>query len=215
MDGAIIDLALFIYESDAIEGIEDDPDLLMRQIANRENTGHVGAMLFLESMAQDAINHYLDERTICKVQELITAEQHFKPGSHKLTKEQIGQYRRVDVKIGGRFCIPPEEVHLQMAKIIKGINWWQQNARFLSIDQNIKRVSDFHFEFETIHPFADGNGRTGRALTYYLFRFACMKPFIFLNSDKHETYYRCFENKDEMRKYFFERAGFGYLHKLT
>ena len=65
------------------------------------------------------------------------------------------------------------------------------------------RIAEFHFEFLWIHPFVDGNGRTARILTWYLFKYFELKPFIFTSDDKHETYYRAF---DGMREYFTQKS---------
>ena len=211
MDDAIVDLAEFIYESDLIEGIHDDPELLMLQVKTRKKDGHVGAILMLESLAQDMVNHYVDKRVICDAQKLITAEQHKKPGGHKLSLECIGEYRRFPVKVGNktsgyRECPPSDQVPYLMRALLQRAHWWQQRARFWSWDQNVNEVARLHFEFEIIHPFADGNGRTGRALAYYMLRYAGLKPFVFTNHDKGELYYPCFNMNNDpgpMRRYFF------------
>lgn len=75
-----------------------------------------------------------------------------------------------------------------------------------SLRENVKRIADFHFDFEAIHPFADGNGRTGRALAYYMLRYARIEPFIFGEYDKSETYYLACKDKEKMREYFYVRV---------
>ena len=224
-DSAIIDLAEFIYESEAIEGIQDDPDALMKQVQARVQRmkklghqdnwgqGHIGAMLMLESLSRVAGNQYLDKKLICDVQALITAEQHKKPGGHELPKEWIGEYRSVNVSVGGRKCPEPELVPGLMEKLLNGRRfiWWQENARFQAPEKNIAEIADFHFKFLMIHPFVDGNGRTARALAYFLLRAnPPHKQFIFTDRDKHETYYRCFDdpgNSGAMRRYFLIKSG--------
>ena len=62
-------------------------------------------------------------------------------------------------------------------------------ARVLEWYKNIKKITiediiDFHFRFECIHPFGDGNGRVGRMIIFK----ECLKnnvmPFIVLDDDK-------------------------------
>ena len=203
-------LAEFIYESDAIENIRDDIDLLERQIAEGKYDGHVGAMLLLESLAQKGNGSSLvDEKLVCRIQRLITAEQHLKPGGKKLQKELIGKYRRINVSVGGRNCPSPKLVPASMDFLLEEIRKWQKGVRNCNSRHEICTLAGFHFIFERIHPFADGNGRTGRALVWYLFKCAGIKPFIFTNRDKYETYYWCFEKPEAMRGYFMKKMGLG------
>ena len=101
-------LAEFIYESDLIENIRDDIDLLERQITEGKKDGHAGAMLLLESLAQSGNGGSLvDKEFVCQIQGLITAEQHLKPGGPELPRKWIGKYRDVNVSVGGRKCPDP------------------------------------------------------------------------------------------------------------
>lgn len=62
--------------------------------------------------------------------------------------------------------------------------------------ENILTVAAyFHTKFENIHPFADGNGRTGRLLTNYLFIKNNHLPLIFQEKYK-KLYYNCLEKWD-------------------
>ena len=201
-------LVHFIYESDAIEGITDDRKLLEKVIAVRKRDGHVGAMLLLRWLASTDYD-LVGKELVCLVQGFITAEQHEKPGGKKLPEDWVGKYRKIDVSVGGRKCPDPASIPQAMDKLFEEIRCWQKNAKAQGLEHNIQRVADFHFRFEKKHPFADGNGRTGRALVWYLFKCAGIRPFIFTNCDKHETYYGCFEEREAMRKYFLGKMGFG------
>ncbi len=202
-------LAEFIRESDAIEGITDDPESLERQIAEGKYDGHVGAMLLLESLERGSGDSLIDEGLVCQIQGLITAEQHLKPGGQELPREWIGRYRSVNVSVGGRKCPDHRSVPALMDFLLKEVRKWQRNIMNRIPGRIICTVADFHLVFERIHPFADGNGRTGRALVWYLFRCAGIKPFIFTNCDKYETYYLCFEKPEAMRGYFMKKMGLG------
>ncbi len=209
---AINNLAEFICESDAIENLTDDPVLVTRQIKQGKKDGHVGAMLLLEQLVQSPLNAggYLTQELICKVQGLITAEQHLKPGGPKLEPEFVGCYRPegVGVSVGGRRCLNSILVPDAMTKLLDQTKLWQDGSRFYEWGYNLNFIADFHFHFLIIHPFADGNGRTSRAMAYYLMRWAGLKPFIFTSKDKYETYYRCFSNPEDsslMREYFLKK----------
>ena len=176
-------LAEFICESDAIEKIRDDLKLLEGQIAKGKYDGHVGAMLLLESLARNEVGCSVDKKLVCCIQGLITAEQHQKPGGRKLQREWVGRYRKMDVWIDGRKCLDPESVPRAMDDLLQEIRQWQEIAKTQSLEENVRNVADFHFRFERIHPFADGNGRTGRALVWYIFKCADIGPLIFTKYD--------------------------------
>ncbi len=53
----------------------------------------------------------------------------------------------------------------------------------------------FHANFESIHPFADGNGRVGRTLVNYYLLINNKKPLVVYNEDKN-IYYDCLEKYD-------------------
>ena len=76
-------------------------------------------------------------------------------------KPDAGQWRRVNVRIAGVRHVPP-----RVEKILALMSAWEESyAR-----QDMEGAGAFplgarmHFEFESIHPFTDGNGRVGRLL---------------------------------------------------
>lgn len=105
-----------------------------------------------------------------------------------------GEFRKSQNWIGGtnpenaRFVTPPvHEIHKALNDLEKFI---YANDEILPAI----KASLIHAQFETIHPFLDGNGRTGRMLiTFYLWKIGLLeKPVLFLSSyfRKHqETYY--------------------------
>lgn len=86
---------------------------------------------------------------------------------HKVIAGQVmdqghaGQYRSIRVKVGNFLPPPPEQVSGLMRDFLE---WWNQGAGTLS---PVLSSGIVHYRFETIHPFADGNGRTGRALALW------------------------------------------------
>ncbi len=72
-----------------------------------------------------------------------------------------GQYRTIFVTIGGDTPPGPHEVSPLMFELL---DWWNKGSRELS---PILSSAILHYRFEAIHPFADGNGRTGRALALW------------------------------------------------
>jgi len=196
-------LARFIVESDAIESIKDDPRLVKIQLKENSQEGHVGALLLLENLVH-VKERILTEDVVRKIQGLITKEQHKKPGGEMLPAEWIGKYRTINVRIGGRIAPLPMSVPELMIDWITRVENWQKTCQQSDVS-NLPKIAKFHFEYELIHPFADGNGRSGRAIVFYLMRYCGLKPFIFSAADRFETYYCCFQNPEAMCQYFEKR----------
>lgn len=72
-----------------------------------------------------------------------------------------GRYRTIAVRVGRYVPPPPREVSGLMFELLE---WWNKEAPKLS---PILSSAILHHRFESIHPFADGNGRTGRALALW------------------------------------------------
>jgi len=198
-------LAKFIFESDAIEGISNDQEFLKRQLEKKHSTGHVGAFLTLEGLAREPgvkVNH----RLICQIQGLITAEQHLKPGADYLPRKFVGKYRQVGVRIAGRIAPDYPLVPELMDDWLNGVKAIFKLPDSVEPKELIGLVARAHFDYEFIHPFADGNGRSGRALVYFMLRRLGLKPFIFTAHDRFQTYYRCFDSPKAMEQYFLERS---------
>src|SRR3989344_6893916 len=194
-------LTKFIVESDAIEGIQADSEPINAQLELGMQYGHVGALLLLEQQSQEK-KETVTKDLICQVQGFITDEQHTKPGGSWLKPEYIGHYRKVAVSIGGRLAPDPGHVSRLMLGWIDKVTAWQRDCHSRTQIQNLREIARYHFYYEYIHPFADGNGRSGRALVYYMMRYCGIQPFLFTSTDRYETYYRCFENQEAMCKYF-------------
>jgi Fic family protein len=74
---------------------------------------------------------------------------------------EAGTYRMIAVRVGQYRPPPPEAVSGLMFELLE---WWNQPAKRLS---PVLSSAVLHYRFEAIHPFADGNGRTGRALALW------------------------------------------------
>lgn len=189
---------------------------MREQISGNARIGHVGAILELEELANVAGANSVSnscvelwtEARLCRVQSLITKDQH-KIGAPKLEEKCIGKLRDVDIMIRANPGLSHTLVKYQLGELIQEIDRWQFRSRELSLRENIIAIAKFHWIFERIHPFADGNGRTGRALALSMIIFAGIKPLIFTHIDKFESYYPCFvsDTPDMMSNYFLRRCG--------
>ncbi len=74
---------------------------------------------------------------------------------------EAGRYRSIDVRVGDYSPPAPAEVSGLMFELLE---WWNDAADDLS---PVLTSAILHYRFECIHPFADGNGRTGRALALW------------------------------------------------
>ena len=74
---------------------------------------------------------------------------------------QAGEYRTIRVRVGSYIAPPVDRVQPMMSDLLK---WWNKRGGGVS---PILSSAIVHHQFETIHPFADGNGRTGRMLSFW------------------------------------------------
>ncbi len=74
---------------------------------------------------------------------------------------EAGKYRSIRVRVGEYIAPPPDRVKPLMTDLL---SWWNEEAPSLS---PIVSAAIVHHQFETIHPFADGNGRAGRMLSLW------------------------------------------------
>ena len=86
---------------------------------------------------------------------------------HKIISERVmeqgeaGRYRTIRVRVGSYTPPPPELVSGLMFELLE---WWNKDSGSLT---PVLSSAIVHYRFEAIHPFADGNGRTGRALALW------------------------------------------------
>jgi len=74
---------------------------------------------------------------------------------------QAGRYRTVAVRAGDYVPPPPSNISGLMLELLE---WWGNESRQVS---PVLSSAILHYRFEAIHPFADGNGRAGRALALW------------------------------------------------
>ncbi len=104
-----------------------------------------------------------------------------------------GEFRKSQNWIGG---IRPDNARFVPPPVNAMKNSLSDLEKFLHTDDStltIIKAAIIHAQFETIHPFLDGNGRTGRMLTtFYLWQQGFLeKPVLFLSSffKKHQKVY--------------------------
>lgn len=97
-----------------------------------------------------------------------------------------GRYRKEGeyVRVGAHIAPAPEHVETMMEQIIVA---YTSDLETWFLD----KIARFHLEFETIHPFCDGNGRMGRVLINFQLLKLGLPRIIIRNSEK-QRYYRAF-----------------------
>lgn len=93
----------------------------------------------------------------------------------------VGNYKRFENEVGGKPTAKPDDVSKEIKKLLKTYN--QNKAKTLS------DIIAFHYEFEKIHPFQDGNGRIGRLIMFKECLRNGITPFI-IYDDLKAFYYR-------------------------
>ena len=98
---------------------------------------------------------------------------------------EAGEY----VRVGTYIAPAPEHIEKMTEALLLE---YSSNHR----DYFLEKISKFHLEFETIHPFCDGNGRIGRVLINYQLMQLGFPPIIIRDKEK-ETYYKSFSEYRE------------------
>lgn len=93
----------------------------------------------------------------------------------------VGEYKRFENEVGGNATTKPSDVAMEIKKLLKKYN---QNK-----SKTLQEIIEFHYEFEKIHPFQDGNGRVGRLIMFKECLRNGITPFI-IEEDIKEFYYR-------------------------
>ncbi|MDD6492239.1 MAG: Fic family protein [Firmicutes bacterium] len=105
----------------------------------------------------------------------------------------IGDYKKRPNTVGGIRTALPEKVSDEMQGLL---TWYNQSESW-----DLKALAVFHSKYETIHPFQDGNGRTGRLI---LFR-ECLRhnctPFI-IHDNNRSRYIEALKQAHDNQNYF-------------
>lgn len=129
-------------------------------------------------------NEFLKEAHFILLENLV-----HNPGKFKTTQNMI---------IGATFeTTLPYQVPYVLKDCLDNLNFRLKNTN--SDDEKLKAILNYHIKFERIHPFSDGNGRTGRFAMFYLTIQNNLIPFTISKKLKND-YIHCLrnENVDEM-----------------
>ncbi len=202
------------YNSNHIEGSTLTHDQT-RYIFETNTIGIENDALNVDDIIETA-NHFkcIDMIIDCatyKLTEKFIKELHFtlKSGTSDSRKDwfNVGDYKKLPNEVGGKETASPEAVPQKIKDLLASYN--QKN------EHTLEEIIDFHYRFEAIHAFQDGNGRVGRLIMFK----ECLKnnivPFI-IDDDLKMFYYRglsewnnekgylidtCLSAQDKFKKY--------------
>lgn len=96
-----------------------------------------------------------------------------------------GDWKLVPNELGDTKTVAPKQVETEINRLVDIFNNYKNQGKEISLVQ----ILTFHVQYECIHPFLDGNGRTGRMLMFAQCLQNDVAPFIILDSVK-KDYYR-------------------------
>nr|DAR90049.1 MAG TPA: Fic family protein [Caudoviricetes sp.] len=178
-------LVEFTYNSNAIEGNTltlRETDMVLRGLTidqksfkeHMEVIGHKEAFDYVRELVSE--NAPISEKIIKDIHYFVLADK----------KDDRGVYRRVPVRIMGA-AHEPVQPYLIIPKMEELLE------RYKSSEEDIvTKMARFHIEFEGIHPFIDGNGRTGRLLVNLELMKAGFPPIDIKFTDRLK-YYQAFD----------------------
>ena len=175
----------FTYNSTAIEGntltLQETAQLLFEGITPRKSMREINEVLN-HKKAFDFILNYNGDVTkefICDLHKIVV-----KDTLKEELKTQIGCFRNLQVYIRGTDWLPPkpEDVPKEIKSLLF---WYSKNKEKL---HPLIVSAYFHAGFETVHPFVDGNGRTGRLLMNFILHKNNFPMINIPNSIKHKYY---------------------------
>lgn len=190
------------YNSNRIEGSKLTHD----QTRYIFETNTIGA--FKQSVNVDDIiettNHFrcidlIIDKAKSKLSEALIKELHFllKSGTSDSRKDwfNIGEYKKLPNEVGGNETCAPNEVAAKLKHL-------------LSHYQNIEKktfedIISFHYQFEIIHPFQDGNDSVGRLIMFKECLANNIVPFI-VDEELKLFYYRGLQEWPNIREYLLD-----------
>lgn len=190
-----VELSESVYNSNAIENstltiseteqilmeLEVARDVSVREVYEAKNLARV--FEYLKNKIRDL---HLDKDLIIFLHQMLISV---------IDDSIAGRFRKQGefVRIGTYIAPAPEHIEMMIDNLLYE---FEHSDEFIS-----KKIAKFHLDFETIHPFNDGNGRIGRVLINFQLMKTGYPPIIIRDREKSDYYkafktYRESENKN-------------------
>ncbi len=141
-------IRLTLEQVRAVEEGREIPAVTTR--AKREVVNYFAALRFVEkNSAKKTVSH----EDVLRLHKIMAGD--------VMDQGTAGRYRTIAVRVGRYVPPPPEDVSGLMFELL---TWWNKESSKLS---PVLSSAILHYRFEAIHPFADGNGRSGRTLALW------------------------------------------------
>lgn len=201
------------YNSNRIEGSK----LTENQTISLFETGTVYASgeAFRAKDIEEATGHFLMFNEMIKTYEEPLSEELIKRYHFKLKSGvfedmangyPVGEYKSRANRVSNVVTAIPTEVPERMKELLSEYHRKEQIT--------LEDLAEFHLRYERIHPFQDGNGRTGRMILYK----ECLKqhllPFIIRDDNKAEYYAALQSESVEQLKEFFVKEQKDYYESV-
>ena len=176
------------YNSNHIEGSRLSHDQT-RFIFETNTVGVDKDVLNVDDVVETA-NHfkcvdYVIDNAMKPITETMIKRLHLilKNGTSDSRKEwfKVGEYKKLPNEVGGEETCPPDRVKDEIKNLLD--TYGAKNRK------SFEEILKFHVNFESIHPFQDGNGRVGRLLMFKECLANSIVPFI-IDEDHKYFYYR-------------------------
>ncbi len=152
----------------------------------------------------EATNHFrcvdlIIEKAKSKLTETFIKELHYilKSSTSDSRKDwfNVGSYKKLPNEVGGNATCPPKEVQAEMKILLEAYNAKDKKT--------MEDLIEFHWKFECIHPFQDGNGRVGRLIMFKECLANNIVPFI-IDEDLKLFYYRGLREWENAKGYLID-----------
>ncbi|MDP5200356.1 DNA-binding protein [Flavobacterium sp. DG2-3] len=190
------------YNSNKIEGSRLTHDQT-RYIFETNTVGISEESINVDDIIETA-NHFrcidfIIDKANAKLTESIIKELHFllKSGTSDSGKSwfNVGEYKKLPNEVGGNGTCPPKLVSSKMKEMLKDYHSIK--------NKTIEDIIDFHYNFEILHPFQDGNGRVGRLIIFKECLANNIVPFI-IDEQLKLFYYRGLQEWNSIKEYLMD-----------
>ncbi len=184
---AMAEIPEMVYNSNAIENstltLEDTEDILLRDTVKKDHD--IREVYEAKNLA--LVTEYLLENSDKQLSTDLILSLH-KILLTNINDDWAGKFRsgKQWVRVGVHIGANPDFVQGLMCETVSGYN--DNNELYF-----LGNIAWFHAEFETIHPFPDGNGRIGRVLINQQLMRLGYPPIIIPNKGKRTDYYPAFD----------------------